>query len=106
MPRKTGRASCCSTTLDAGPLSPDYVGSATGLELHQFKWLESETLIGGLPAEWNHLVGEYPFNADARNVHFTIGGPYFDEYSRCDYASDWFAARDATQHACQRNHEF
>jgi len=24
-------------------------------------------------------------------VHFTIGGPYFDEYRRCDYAAEWFA---------------
>ena len=27
------------------------------LELHQYKWLESEDLIGELPLEWNWLVG-------------------------------------------------
>jgi hypothetical protein len=26
-------------------LTPDYITSASGLELHQFKWLESEDLI-------------------------------------------------------------
>ena len=36
-------------------LTPDYVNTATGLELHQFKWLESEDLIGDLPPAWNHL---------------------------------------------------
>ena len=40
-------------------LTPDYVNSATGLELHQFKWLENETLIGKVDEEWNWLVGEY-----------------------------------------------
>ena len=29
---------------------PDYVNSATGLQLHQ-KWLESDELIGDLPLE-------------------------------------------------------
>ena len=32
-------------------LTPDYVNSATGLQLHQFKWLESDELIGDLPLE-------------------------------------------------------
>ena len=27
-------------------LTPDYVNKASGLELHQYKWLESEDLIG------------------------------------------------------------
>ena len=58
-------------------LTPDYVNSATGLELHQFKWLESEELIGNLGVEWNHLVGEYEYNENAKLVHYTDGGPYF-----------------------------
>jgi hypothetical protein len=79
--------SCCRA------LTADYVNSAKGLDLHQFKWLENETLIGGLPVRWNYLVGEYPFDADVSNVHFTDGGPYFNEYQHCDYASDWFATK-------------
>src|SRR5690349_24044269 len=47
---------------------------STGLELHQFKWLESENEIGELPLEWNWLVGEYPFHESAKIVHFTRGG--------------------------------
>jgi hypothetical protein len=70
-------------------LSPEYVNSASGLELHQFKWLEDEALIGGLPSSWNHLVGYSPPTHDASNVHFTIGGPYFDEYGDCEYAGQW-----------------
>jgi len=71
-------------------LTPDYVNSATGLQLHQYKWLETEDLIGEIPLEWNWLVGEYEYNEDAKNVHFTEGGPYFKKYRDCDYAKDWY----------------
>lgn len=83
-------------------LTPEYVQTASGLDLHQFKWLESEALIGAVPLEWNWLVGEYEFNPDARIVHFTIGGPYFEEYADCDYADEWRAARDRAFGAAQR----
>ncbi|OLP55419.1 glycosyltransferase [Rhizobium rhizosphaerae] len=83
-------------------LTPDYVNSATGLQLHQFKWLESEELIGALPQSWNWLVNEYDYNEDADLVHFTDGGPYFDEYKNDDYAEEWFAARDRVLAVTQR----
>lgn len=75
-------------------LTPDYVNSASGLDLHRFKWLD-DSRIGGLPLEWNWLVGEYPYRADAKIVHYTLGGPYFDEYRDCDYAEDWYAELEA-----------
>ena len=75
-------------------LTPDYVNSATGLQLHQFKWLEGDNLIGGIPHQWNHLVGFDRPRADASLVHFTIGGPYFQEYRDCEYSAEWFAERD------------
>ena len=71
-------------------LTPDYVNRASGLELHQFKWLEGDHLIGDLPLEWNWLVGEYEHKDDVKNVHYTKGGPWFEEYARCDYSQDWF----------------
>jgi hypothetical protein len=71
-------------------LTPDYVNSASGLELHRFAWVEDRA-IGGLPLEWNWLVGEYAYDPGARIVHFTIGGPYFAAYRDCDYAQEWFA---------------
>jgi hypothetical protein len=80
-------------------LTPDYVNSASGLELHQFKWLESEELIGALPSRWNHLVGYDPPRTDAALVHFTLGGPYFEEYRNCEYADRWYIERDAMLHA-------
>jgi hypothetical protein len=79
-------------------LTPDYVNTASGLQLHQFHWLESEALIGALPLEWNWLVGEYDHSPDARIAHFTRGGPYFPGYADCDYADEYraVAARATT----------
>jgi len=79
-------------------LTPDYVNSASGLDLHRFNWLD-DSAIGELPLEWNWLVGEYPYNAAAKVVHFTIGGPYFEEYRHCDYADEWFKEFDAMRFA-------
>jgi hypothetical protein len=70
-------------------LTPEFVNTATGLELHQFKWLADDAEIGALPLEWNWLVGEYPMNAHAKIAHFTRGGPYFADYADCDYAEEW-----------------
>ena len=70
-------------------LTPDYVNSATGLELHQFKWLEREHMVGELPFEWNWLVGEYDYDKYAKNVHWTLGGPWYKEFKDQDYADEW-----------------
>ncbi len=83
-------------------LTPDFVNTATGLELHQFKWLASEDEIGSLDLDWNWLVGEYPKKEDARVVHFTLGGPYFDEYKTADYADEWFAESKKLNSVSQR----
>ena len=83
-------------------LTPDYVNGATGLQLHQFKWLGGDENIGALPPQWNWLVNEYERDEGAKLVHFTDGGPYFDEYRDCDYAEEWFAARDRVTAVTQR----
>lgn len=71
-------------------LTPEYVNSASGLELHRFKWVE-DRLIGELPKEWNWLVTEYDHDPAAKIVHYTVGGPWFEPYRACDYADEWFA---------------
>lgn len=70
-------------------LTVDYVNSASGLQLHQFKWLESDALIGALPARWNHLVGHDKPSPEVSIAHFTLGGPYFETYADCEYATEW-----------------
>lgn len=71
-------------------LTPGYVNSATGLELHRFHWIADEE-IGELPLEYNWLVGEYEKNDKAKIIHFTNGSPFFDGYQNSDYADEWRA---------------
>jgi hypothetical protein len=83
-------------------LTADYVNRASGLELHQFKWLGDDSLIGELPHRWNHLVGYDAPSNDVSLIHYTLGGPYFDEYRDCEHAAAWFAERDASLRCDQR----
>ena len=78
-------------------LTPDYVNAASGLELHRFAWTQDQ-LIGELALEWNWLVGEYDYNPEARIVHYTLGGPYFEQYRDCDYAAEWVAELESMRH--------
>ena len=68
----------------------DYVNSASPMELHRFLWLSDEE-IGELDVRWNWLVGDYvnPPN-DVKNIHWTLGGPYFNEFKDVDFATEWF----------------
>ncbi len=79
-------------------LTPDYVNQASGLQLHRFQWLDNDDLIGELPHRWNVLVGydTPPPLSQVSNLHYTIGGPYFEEYRDTDFAAEWFAERDNT----------
>ena len=35
-------------------------------------------------------------------MHFTAGGPYFEETKGCDYAQDWFAEKKLMLNVEQR----
>lgn len=73
-------------------LTPQVVESESGLYLHQFKWLSSDSEIGELPNAWNYLVGEpVPRPTEPKLVHYTLGGPYFEKYAGCEYAEHWRA---------------
>lgn len=82
-------------------LTPDFVNTADGLYLHQFRFIEDEE-IGDLPKTWNHLVGYDRFRNDAKLIHYTTGGPYFDEYRDCDYHQDWFKERELSRMIIQK----
>ncbi len=71
-------------------LTPEYVSTASGLDLHQFKWLACEDLIGELPREWNFLVEYYAHDANAKLLHFTEGGPYYEATRGVDFAEKWW----------------
>jgi lipopolysaccharide biosynthesis glycosyltransferase len=88
-PRKNWSSVMLMNCAKCTALTPDYINSATGLELHRFKWLD-DSEIGELPVEWNHLVSEYDSNPEAKLVHYTIGGPWYPEYKGCEFSGEWF----------------
>ncbi len=83
-------------------LTPEKISLASGMELHQFQWLE-DSQIHALPKEWNHLVGELEPNPDAKLVHFTLGTPCFKGYEHCEYAEEWFREFEAMTHYAEKS---
>lgn len=77
---------------DCKRLTVDEVEYRDPAYLHRFGWTGR---VGELPPEWNYLVGEPNQTSDPpKLIHYTIGGPWFDEYKDCEYADLWFAERD------------
>jgi lipopolysaccharide biosynthesis glycosyltransferase len=70
-------------------LNLEYVNKANGLDLHQFKWIKDEE-IGELDISWNHLVGINQKNPNAKIVHWTLGGPWFEECTNTEFSEEWF----------------
>jgi len=80
---------------DVQALTPDVVNSATAAYLHRFEWIKDENDIGELDREWNFLSGEYPKPPTVPKViHFTNGGPWFEQWGDCDYGDLWIRERD------------
>jgi len=76
-------------------LSIDVVNSETGSFLHQFKWLD-DSEIGLLDERWNWLEGWTSNHNDLKPfaVHYTRGGPWFNEWHDVEFAKEWFHERD------------
>lgn len=62
----------------------------TGKYLHRFSWLDDKE-IGSISHEWNWLVGWYsePSDGKPKAIHYTEGGPWFENYRHCDYHKEW-----------------
>lgn len=79
-------------------LTPDYVNSASGLDLHRFHWLSGDHEIGAIQGGWNHLVDVQDADLATTSplLHWTLGGPWFREQRTMGQglAAEWFAARD------------
>jgi len=74
-------------------LSAEFVNNPEidGKYLHRFSWLKDNE-IGKLSHEWNWLVGWYkePTDGKPKFLHYTEGGPWFDNYKNCEYSSEWY----------------
>lgn len=68
-------------------LTVDAVNIEPGSWLHGFGWLKDEE-IGALPASWNYLEG-HSKGTEIDALHYTRGGPWFDECVTVDYADLW-----------------
>lgn len=93
-PKKNWSSFCLFDNARCTALTPAYVNTASGLDLHRFHWLAGDHAIGALPLDWNHLVGEYAPHAKAYCLHWTLGGPWFAATRDCEHADLWYAARD------------
>ena len=71
-------------------LTPEYVNTASGLDLHQFKWLGDDNLIGAIPLEWNYLAAYNTPIPNPKLVHYTIGGPFYPEFQDTEFSKEWF----------------
>lgn len=72
-------------------ITPTFVRIANPAFLHRFESFSDEE-IGELPANWNYLVGyDNPQIYPKKIIHYTLGGPWFKQYSDCDFAMQWFA---------------
>ena len=71
-------------------LDLETVNSESGAYLHRFEWCKDEE-IGELGPEWNWLVGHYnePKDGTPKVLHYTEGGPWFDNMRDCEYDHVW-----------------
>lgn len=69
-------------------LTLEKVNRMSGRWLHQFSWLK-ENEIGALPPSYNWIENFSPFNGRPDVVHYTEGGPWFDNYTDVAFAQEW-----------------
>ena len=70
-------------------LTPAVVNSADPAYLQRFGWL-TDSQIGQIDKGWNYLEGWYPAQYDnIKAVHYTLGGPWFEDKQECDFAEEW-----------------
>lgn len=71
-------------------LTKELIHNASGAYLHRFQWLDDSD-IGEINIQWNWLVDEYNVSqhGSPRALHYTNGGPWFENCKNCSYASLW-----------------
>ena len=77
-------------------LTQDLVNNpeVNGAYLHRFSWL-NDNEIGKLDHTWNYLVGVYSNIEIPKLIHYTEGGPWFENYRDCEFNKLWKAELQA-----------
>lgn len=70
-------------------LTPQWVNEADGGEMHSMCWLQ-DFQIGALPPQYNWIAGSSPANIEPSVIHYTEGGPWFDEDERSLHDGPFF----------------
>lgn len=70
------------------------VNKLPGRNLHGFCWLADHE-IGELPPAWNWLVGVQPKPPAPRLAHFTLGGPWFEDWPGAEHDEIWTSEASA-----------
>lgn len=74
-------------------LTPNYINTIQpGKSLHLLEWVKDAD-IGSIPLEWNTLDGYYHFQ-HPKAVHYTDGGPWFENYQETFYSDIWKSYHD------------
>ena len=75
-------------------ITKERVNFMKGSELHRFSWLKDEE-IGSLPFSYNFISGVTPKNWSVNTrampdvIHYTEGGPWFEECQNVPYGGLW-----------------
>jgi hypothetical protein len=69
-------------------LTMELVNSRPGRDLHAMCWLKDED-IGELGPEWNWIPGVSDSAVVPKLVHWSEGGPWFENFKNVPYADEW-----------------
>jgi lipopolysaccharide biosynthesis glycosyltransferase len=69
-------------------LTEDKVNKLRGVDMHTFSWLP-DSAIGSLPYSYNFIAGVSPIVENIDVLHYTEGGPWFDDKKDVPYADLW-----------------
>lgn len=87
-PRKNWSSVMVFNNYKCGVLTPEIVDHASPAYLHRFNWT-FDSLIGSLDHTWNYLAGYYDDIDNPNIIHYTDGGPWFENYIDCPLADKW-----------------
>jgi len=70
-------------------LTKAYLDSSQASDLHELRWVDDNE-IAEIPKSYNHLVGYYKKHNRIKALHYTLGGPWFDDYKNGEFSEEWW----------------